>query len=402
MPGSAFAPLAFSGLDLAAAEQAGVLQSPDVAAAQARLRGAQSALAQARAAFGPSVLAGYTENPQAGPAGTTIAQHLSTLGLQTVVGNLLSYSPLVASAHAALRAAQSDEAVAERAEKIKTAGLYYGALKARATAAARNEALSLAQAEQAAAQKRFSAGDAPRLDVVRAAVAAARATADAENAKAADANATEALRLETGADPSALAQTAGGSLPPLPAQSGDVAGAIALAQQRRADIKSAEENVSAANAAVGAARRGLLPGLIVGAGYGRGVDSGQRVAGPTLSAQLELPLSGAGYGRMRQSQALLAEAQARFAGVRRQTMIDVGSAVRNLAASQLATAATTKAREQAQQALAATELGYRSGASSGLERTVARATYSDARLSELAAIYDEALARATVELQLGP
>ncbi|MDQ6825329.1 MAG: TolC family protein, partial [Candidatus Eremiobacteraeota bacterium] len=220
-------------------------------------------------------------------------------------------------------------------------------------------------------------------------------------ATAADANAAAALRLETGNGASALAQTIPGALPSVPIEAASVGSAVAAALTHRAEISSARQNVTAALASVGAARRATFPTLIVGTGFARGVDSGQRVAGPTVSAQFELPLSNARVARVAQARASLLEVQARLAGVQRQVEIDVGAAVRNLAASTRATGASVKARDQAQQALTATELGYRSGASSSLERATARATYADARLNELAAIYDEALARAIVALETG-
>ncbi|MBV8263868.1 MAG: TolC family protein, partial [Candidatus Eremiobacteraeota bacterium] len=65
-------------------------------------------------------------------------------------------------------------------------------------------------------------------------------------------------------------------------------------------------------------------------------------------------------------------------------------------------AASTSARQAAEEELNATQIGYRAGSTSSLERAAAGATYADARLAELSAIYDEELARATVELELGP
>ena len=67
-----------------------------------------------------------------------------------------------------------------------------------------------------------------------------------------------------------------------------------------------------------------------------------------------------------------------------------------------AAAASTSARQAAQEELNATQIGYRTGSTSSLERAAAGATYADARLAEISAIYDEELARATVDLELGP
>ncbi|MDQ2817075.1 MAG: TolC family protein [Candidatus Eremiobacteraeota bacterium] len=422
--GAQTVPLSFEGLSLSAAQSQAVAESPEVAAARARLMSAGAVLRQQRGALGPSLLAGYTENPQAGPGPSTISQHSTSVGVQTVIGNVLAYSPRVAGAAREYQAAQADEYAAERAERVKAAGLYYAALKARATLSARSEGLRLAADEEQAAAKRFQAGDAPRIDVVRAAVTVARATADEATAKAADDNATDALRLETGAGDSAFARTSAkadqatsvgarasgpavgvpgstASNAVMPGDQSDVESAVALALEQRPEIASAQRGVGAAAAMVAAARRAAVPALVLGAGYARGVDSGQKVAGPTLNAQLELPLTAAASSGIAGSQASLAEAQAKLAGQRRDIAVEVGAAVRNLAAAGKAVSASTKAREQAQAELAATQLGYRSGASSSLERASAQATYADARLNELAAIYDQALARAVVALDTG-
>ncbi|MBC5823694.1 MAG: TolC family protein [Candidatus Eremiobacteraeota bacterium] len=441
--GTPSVPLSFSGLSLSAAESQALLESPDVAVARARLAGADAVLRQQRGALGPAIVAGYTENPQAAPAGNsaTISQHSSTVGLQTVLGNLIAYSPRVAAAAREYQAARSDELNAERVERIKLAGLYYAALKARATVNARDEALRLAMEEEQAAQKRFSAGDAPRVDVVRASVVVARATADAVNAKAASDNATDSLRIETGVGRAAFARTSsradvgevasavdrsqrvapapttppGGAAATIASpstgsssfESNDAAdeaaveAAVQAALLQRPEVASASRGVAAAQASLNVARRATVPSLTLGAGYARGVDSGQKVSGPTVNAQLEFPLTAAASSGILASRAGLAEARARLAGAQRDVSVEVGSAVRNLRAASLAVAASTKARQQAQQELNATQLGYRNGASSSLERASAQATYADARLAELSAIYDEALARAVAALEIG-
>ena len=82
--------------------------------------------------------------------------------------------------------------------------------------------------------------------------------------------------------------------------------------------------------------------------------------------------------------------------------LEVSAAVRDLQAATRAAAASSNARQAAEEELNATEIGYRTGSTSSLERAAAGATYADARLAELTAIYDEELARATVDLELGP
>ena len=393
-------PIAFADLSLAQAQSAALATSPDVTLADAVVRENAAALAGARGALGPSVTGSYVEAPQGGANNETISQRLTTVGLQTTVGDLLAYSPLVASAAATLRSAQASLVAAQRTERVKVIGLYYDALKARAITGARDNALRTAQQQRDAAAVRVRAGDAPRLDVVRANVAVARATAAAETARAADQNATEALAVEANAKSSPLDRTVD---QPLPAAS-DIApaDAVARALANRADVRAARETTAAAQAAAAAARRGAFPALTVGAGYEKGVDSGVRIQGPTINVTLGIPLNGSARSQAAQKTAIVAQDVAKAQAQERQIALDVAAAARNLAAAQRATAASSQARQEAFTELQATDLGYRNGASSSLELANARDTYTQALVDELSSVYDELKARATLDLGVGP
>jgi len=398
-----YAPLAFSGLTLQQAQDDAVAQSPEVEIAHARVDAASAALGAARTSLFPSLIAGYVRNPQSAAVPPAIVtQHSFNVGLQATLLSFTQFLPLLYQTEAGYRLARADAATAERGERIRTANLYFSALRSRANLRARREALSLASAQLDAAQRRFKAGDAPHIDVVRAQVAAAQALAALENAQAADANATQALALETGVSTTSIADTAPGTLPVVSAAVSDAAAAVARAMSQRTEIVSAQENVAAASAGVSAARVGILPTVTFSAGYEHAVDVGQPIKGPTANAVIELPLNGASASRISEARAALTQASAQARLAQRQVTIEVSSAVRTLGAAILATAASTRARIAAQEELNATVIGYRTGASSSLERTAASATYADARLAELSAIYDEALARAIVQLELGP
>jgi len=392
-------PIAFADLSLAQAQSAALATSPDVTLADAVVRENAAALAGARGALGPSITGSYVEAPQGGANNETISQRLTTVGVQTTVGDLLSHSPLVAGASATLRSAQASLVAAQRTERVKVIVLYYDALKARAIAQARNTALRTAQQQRDAATVRVRAGDAPRLDVVRANVAVARATAAAETARAADQNATEALVVEANVK-SLLDRTVD---LPLPAASEIApADAVARALANRADVRAARETTAAAQAAAAAARRASFPAITIGAGYEKGVDGGVRIQGPTLNVTLGIPLNGSARSQVAQKTAIVAQDVAKAQAVERQIALDVAAAARNLAASQRATAASTHARQEAFNELQATDLGYRNGASSSLELANARDTYTQALVDELASVYDELKARATLELGVGP
>ena len=111
-------PIAFADLSLAQAQSAALATSPDVTLAGAVVRESAAALAGARGALGPSITGSYVEAPQGGPNNETISQRLTTVGVQTTVGDILSSSPLIASAAATLRSAQASLVVAQRTERL--------------------------------------------------------------------------------------------------------------------------------------------------------------------------------------------------------------------------------------------------------------------------------------------
>jgi cobalt-zinc-cadmium efflux system outer membrane protein len=410
-PAGGYAPLSFLGLTLQQAQDDAVAQSPDVATARARVTAADQTLAAAKAGFGPSLVAGYTLNPQAGALpNTTVTQTAFNLGVQATLLAFTQYLPLLYQAEAIARGANANQVIAERTERIKVSGQYFAALKSSAALVARNEALALANAQLEAARKRYHAGDAPRIDVIRAQVALSQALAAREDAQAADDNALQALSLETGVPAATLSATRSGAAPtpavsaqpvgvtPLP----DVPVAVRRALAQRAELTSARENVASASSALNAARASALPAITVSAGYEHGTDVGQYVQGPTINASFELPFNGSQTAHVSEATAALTIAREQLRSSERQVTLEISSAVRDLQAATRAAAASTNARQAAEEELKATEIGYRTGSTSSLERAAAGATYADARLAELSAVYDEELARATVHLELGP
>ena len=394
-------PLVFRQLTIEAAEAAAVAASPDVAAARAREQQSESALSAARAGTAPSLVATYVQVPQGNPPGPNVISRQVTTGVAVAIGDLLANAPAVREAAFTLAASVFDERAAESLERVKVVGLYFDALKARAVAEARRGAVALATTQGEGARVRVAAGDAPQLDVLRADVALARAQADVESASAADLNATEALRVETNSGESALVETTPGNVTPAAAALTDPQSAVALARVSRPDIESARRTAEAASAAIGSARALGFPPLTVTGGYLTGTDSGVPVNAPTINAQLTLPLSSASGDRVRLAEARALEARAKATGVERQALLDVAASARTLGAAERASAATTRARQSAQSELRATEIGYRSGASSSFEVTSARATYAQTLVDELSALYDAEKARATLDIEVG-
>jgi outer membrane protein TolC len=393
-------PQQFSALPLAQALQRAVTISPDVAQAQEHVKENQALLAAARAQAAPGLDLGYAASPQAGNTKNTVEQSMTTLGADVTFGDYFAYLPAVREAEYTLTSAKYDLLNAQRAERVKTIGLYYAALQAAATVDLRRQDLIVATSDLRAAQLRYKAGDAPRLDVVRAQVALANAGAAFDAAQVDRANADDALQVETGAPAAAFAsvQPAASPLPQPPAPQQAVARALA----QRSDLASAQQLVGSERAAVAVARRGVLPALTLSAGYTRGYDTGIPVAGPSAALNVRFPLSGAASDRTAAERARLAQAQYKVAALQRQIAVEVNAAARTYAESARALTSARRARVAAQQELRATEIGYRSGASSSLDVADARRTYTQAALNELAAIYAQAQAAATLQEEMGP
>jgi outer membrane protein len=394
------APQQFSQLPLDSALQKAVANSPDVAQARERVNENIALLEAARGIAAPSVTANYAAAPQGGPNNNTITQSLFTVGGQIILGDYFASSLAARQAYFVLAGAQYDLLEAQRAERIKTSGQYYTALRTFAALQVAKTDLAGAQADLRAAQLRFRSGDAPKLDVVRAQVAIATAQSALAAAQVDFENAQEALAVETGQPAQSFGvfstvQTA--TAPPT-----DVDRAVTRALAQRADLASAQQLERAEEAAVRVAERGKLPAITVNAGYTTGMDSGVAVHGPSATVNVALPLSNAAAARAAAERARLAQARYKVESIRRQIVVDVSAAARTYAESLQATQSARRARIAAQQQLQATQTGYRNGASSSLDVQVARRTYVSAQLDELNAIYAQAQAAATLEEEMGP
>jgi CzcA family heavy metal efflux pump len=205
----------FGDLSVDDAMRDAVAASPDVAAARARLDQSRYALALARSGAAPSFVSNYAQVPQGNPPGPNVISRELNTGLQWTVGDFIGFASATREAALTAAASEADEAAAENGEKIKVIGLYFDALKAQYVASARHDALALAVAQRDGSAVRAKAGDVPQLDVIRSDVAVAKAQADLESATAAEQNAGEALRVETGVSAQALVAVKAVPLPPV-------------------------------------------------------------------------------------------------------------------------------------------------------------------------------------------
>ena len=390
----------FSQLSLNDAQTAALQHSPDIAIARAKVDEQRALFDAARSAYAPALTANYVEAPQGIDAFTTGAQRLTTVGASIALGDLFAASPAIAQASASLRSAQFDFDDAQRTERIAVIGFYFDALDAHATMDARQVALDDANAQLRAAHLRFANGDAPRLDVVRADVALANAQADLVRASADAQNADATLAQETARDVTSLTiGTREEQMVPLVPYDPNAAVRTALAS--RPEIASAQAAVDAEQHAVEVTRRGGLPQITLAGGYTSGIDSAIKVSGPSLNLNASMPLGATPHDRIAAEEARLAQAQAQLQKVRREVTIEVSAAVRTQAAQGGALAAASRALGEAKAEYDATQIGYRSGASSSLDVESARSTYISALVNELSAYYAQARAAATLQLLMG-
>lgn len=393
-------PREFSALTLPQALQKAVAISPDVAQARDRVNENAALLAAARGVAAPALTVGYAAAPQGGNANNTIEQSLTTIGAGVTLGDYLRYSPAVRQAQFTLTGAQFDLLDAQRTERVKVVGFYYGALKAVATVGLREQGLAGARSDLRAAQLRYRAGDVPRLDVVRAQVALANAQAALDAANVDLQNADDALGVETATPVQTFGRVQNAANAVAPPASPQQAVARALAQ--RSDLASAQQAVHAEEAAVHVAQRGVFPAVTVNAGYTQGMDSGVFVRGPSASVNVNVPVSHATANRASAERARLSQARDKVAALTRQITVDVSAATRTYEESVRALQSGRAARIAAEQELLATQTGYRNGASSSLDVADARRTYVQAALNELNAIYAQAQAAATLQEEMGP
>ncbi|HEY1428455.1 MAG TPA: TolC family protein [Candidatus Tumulicola sp.] len=387
----------FAQLSPREAESRAAISDAGVYAAIATEREREAALQGARMAPIPHVVGSYALSPQAAANdAATVEQHLFFVGAGINVSELFSSSSAIRTAASELLAAQRDVESAQFTARSNVLKLYFNALQTIAIDELRARAVSAAQRDVDVARLRIAAGDAPSLDRIRAGVALSQAKAASYRANADRANAVDALAWAAKVPPESLNALTASTAEP--AQQPQVTDAVARALAHRPELDSLLRAAQARQNAVAAARAASLPAATIEAGYASGVDTGVHVGGAQVTAQVDVPI---GTSASYDIGAARARAQAAYAALtaeRGQITLDVTAAVRDANADDLAVVAAEQARRQAAAALAAVQLGYRNGASSGLDLAEAQRTYQQAAVDALTARYQQAQAHWYVEL----
>jgi outer membrane protein len=375
---------------VADAARAAVNASPAVQAAQVHVTEMRGLLDAAQRSAPPQLIASHVDAPQGAPGGT-IDQSLTTLGGSYSFADAYARGPAVAQARAEIARAEIDLQDAERLERRKAIDAYFDAARAQADVAARIVLDADARRDLRAAQTRYRAGDAPRLDVVRAQVDVTRAEAALDATRVTQDNALDALSVETGIERTRFTVLSAPDAD-APLESGDALLARALA--RRTDLASARAAVDVQRTAIDAAQRAGKPNVSVSAGYTQGVDAGFFVRGPSASVQVGLPVGGPAPARTAVERDRVREAELKVADVERNVRLEVTSALRAAQAAQRAVRAAVSTAAAANEELRAVRTGYARGASSSLDVSEARRVEAEAEIDAIDARYTAARTRA--------
>lgn len=379
-------------------------QSPDLAAAVARLRQADAVARVAGASLLPGVDATLQASRQARAGGHAEAagnRYGATLGASyelDVWGRL-------GAGHASALALREASAHDRDAVRI---GLTAAVSEAWLQLVGGRERLAIAELNLHSAERVLAVVESR----ARAGAATALEQAQQRGLVAAQRQLLEARRQEVQSAHTALAVLLGQAEPPpvqaraLPAAQAALpdAGTPADLLVRRPDIAQAEQRLKAADADVAAARAALLPRISLSAGLGTGGSGLARVLDNpvySLAAALAAPLFDG--GRLAAGRDLAQARQAELLAQYRAAIVaavgDVELALQSLAGAGAQRAAQAQVVEQAQQAAALAQSRYRAGAETLLtlldaQRTLYAAQDTAAQLHQAEWLAQVALLRA--------
>ncbi|WP_293627711.1 TolC family outer membrane protein [Salinisphaera sp.] len=314
--------------------------------------------------------------------------------------------------------ARRDQAVlslssAEQMLIVRVAEAYFDVLAARdALNSAREQQRSI-QSQLDRAQAAYDAGLDPITDQQEAQSSLDSALVDSIDAENQLASARDALISLTGRSPQALSGIEVDEAMPAVDNSGrDRDAWLAVALERSPRVAASEAAWRAAREQIGAERGGLLPTVNLVGRVGRqeqlfplGAGGQANLVDETRSVgvELEMPLFAGGATRAAVSEAEYNAEQARLdvISARRQLLIDINTAYRNVQATQRRLDALDRAIASGQTALEAAQAGYRLGNRTVLDVIDAQIGLVQRRADRKQAWYDHALARLRLRAAAG-
>ncbi len=389
---------------------------------QERLRESQSAVAEARAAFLPSLDVNFLYTPAqaspllkipAGVFGPTEQTFRANLVRENVVRFDVS-QPLYTGGrlnHAYGAQAATEEASRldlERAQEALTLRVYetfYAALMADQGVRVSTEGVEIAQRHLELAQIRFNAGSAARLDVLRAEVELANARAKQIRARSSAEVSYQALRTVLSLpqnDPLQLAGTLD-EVPALP-----VASALLTAINARSDIRAIGQQREAAQQLFSLASAEMKPTVALSgnfqyqedgldslfAGSNRSYQLGVAVRVPLFNAPTVAAKRGAAMARVRQAEH---SANAALDGAR----LELATASTELDAAREIVSTQQKAVELAREGLSIAEVSYENGVITATELNDARLSLLETEWELMQAKYGQIVAAAKTRYAAG-
>jgi outer membrane protein len=387
-----------------------------------RLRESQAAVAEARAAFLPSLDLNFLYTPSqaspllkipAGVFGPTEQTFRANLVRENVVRFDVS-QPLYTGgrlnhAYGAQAAAQESTRLdlerAQQALALRVYETFYAALMADQGVRVSTEGVEIAERHLDLAQVRFEAGSAARLDVLRAEVELANARARQIRARSSAAVSYQALRTVLSLPQNEPLQLAGtlDEVPALPAAS-----SLVTALNTRSDIRAIGQQREAAERLFSLASAELKPTVALAgnfqyqedgldslfAGSNRSYQFGVAIRVPLFNAPTVAAKRGAALARMRQAEH---GANAALDGAR----LELATASTELDAAREIVSTQQKAVELAREGLSIAEVSYENGVITATELNDARLSLLETEWELMQAKYGQIVAAAKTRYAAG-
>jgi len=281
---------------------------------------------------------------------------------------------------------------------------FYDVLRTQELVKVAEEALQNAQIRRRLAEAAVEAGVSPKLDVMRADAAVAAAQQSVITAR-------NALQLAKAAFNNVLGRRVDEPVELLPGdepvpQDMDFATCLQEALSRRPEIVQANMGVSLAEKQVTAARRDLLPTLVVRGQWDFNLKTSTfqpRESSYTTIAALQFKIwdSGQTQGRVEQARADVDRAKITAENVREGIALEVRNAYLSLQEAREKVAAAEKGVQAATESLRVARVRYEAGVSTQLELSDAELAYTQAEQNLVNARYDLRVAWSRLEKALG-
>ncbi|MDH7600938.1 MAG: TolC family protein [Armatimonadota bacterium] len=393
-------------------------RNPDLRSAVAQLEKSKGGLREARANFNPKFTAEVThlrQGPQVsfvvpgGPRVNIIQEHNTTAVVSFLlpidVSKKLSYVSDIAKYQFQLDYLSLLAASQKLIYDVKNA--YYDLLRAQAQKEVARKAVEAAKARLKDANARYSAGTAPKFDVMRAEVDVANFNQQLIRAQSRVAMARAAFNKVLGLDVNAPTEVAPIDVPADQSQpSPDFDQALEEAYSKRPEIKTGETAFELAKKNVKLQRTGILPTLAATANYNYNFRvSGFSTSNESWTALLNLSVpiwdGGVTKAKVDQANADVEKSAQTLQNIKLAVALDVKNATLALndALKRMATAEQNV--KLAEEALRLANVRYNAGVSTMVELSDAELALTQARTEYVNARYDYAAAVAALEKATG-